>query len=116
LHERSQQEEDALRRSLPILAAAAALPMVAGAPAAAQTPDAPPTPPREARPATLSELDTACQRGDQPACAEASKTRAKILSAGFLVPDPPPMAAGGGGAPQKGRPEPPPPPIPMPGP
>ena len=103
-----------MRCSLPILAAAAALPMVAGPPAPAQTPDAPPTPPGEARPAALTELDTACQRGDRPACAEASKTRAKILSAGFLVPDPPPMAAGVGGAPPKGPPEPPPPPMPIP--
>jgi hypothetical protein len=103
-----------LRRSLPILAAAAALPMVAGPPAAAQIMD--PPPPHEARPATLAEFDAACQRGDQPACAEASKTRAKILSAGFLVPDPPPMATGGGDAPPKGPLEPPPPPmlIPMP--
>ena len=107
-----------MRRSLTILAAAATLPMVVGARAAAQTPDAPPTPPREARPAALSELDAACQRGGQPACAEASKIRAEILSAGFLVPDPPPMATGGGGAPPEGRPEPPPPPPPilMPGP
>jgi hypothetical protein len=117
-HEPSQQEEDALRRSLPILAAAAALSMVAGAPAAAQTPDASPTPPGEARPATLSELDAACHRGGQRACAEASKMRAEILSAGFLVPHPPPMATGGGGAPPEGRPKPPPPPPPilMPGP
>jgi hypothetical protein len=108
-----------LRRSLTLLAAAAALPMVAGAPAAAQTPDAPPRPPGEARPATLPELDAACQHGRQPAaCAEASKMRAEILSAGFLVPDPPPMATGDGGAPPEGRPEPPPPPPPilMPGP
>ena len=107
-----------MRRSLPILAAAAAMPMVAGAPAAAQTPDAPPTPPGEARPATLSELDAACHRGGQRACAEASKMRAEILSAGFLVPHPPPMAAGGGAALSKERPEPPPPPPPnlMPGP
>jgi hypothetical protein len=93
--------------------------MVAGASAAAQTPDAPPTPPGEARPATLSELDAACQRGGQPAaCAEASRMRAGILSGGFLVPDPPPMAAGGGAAWPKERPEPPPPPPPilMPGP
>ena len=104
-----------MRRSLSILAAAAALPMVAGAPAAAQTPDAPPG---EARPAALSELDAACQRGGHPACAEASKMRAEILSGGFLVPHPPPMATGGGGAPPEGRPEPPPPPPPilMPGP
>ena len=100
-----------MRRSFPILAAAAALPMVAGPPAPAQIPD---PPPHEARPATLTELDTACQRGDRPACAEASKTRAKILSAGFLVPVPPPMAAGGGAAPPKGPPEPPPPPMPIP--
>ena len=105
-----------MRRSLPILAAAAALPMVAGAPAAAQPLGAPPAPPGEARPATLSELDAACQRGGEPACAEASKMRTEILSGGFLVPDPPPMATGGGGAPLEGRPEPPPPPIPMPGP
>ena len=107
-----------MRRSLTILAAAAALPMAAGAPAAAQTPDAPPTPPDEARPATLAELDAACQRGRQPACAEASKMRSEILSGGFLVPDPPPMATGGDGAPLVGRPEPPPPPPPilMPGP
>ena len=107
-----------MRRSLPILAAAAALSMVAGASAAAQTPDAPPTPLGEARPATLSELDAACQRGGHPACAEASKMRAEILSGGFLVPHPPPMATGGGGAPPEGRPEPPPPPPPilMPGP
>ena len=103
-----------MRRSLPILAAAAALPMVAGAPAAAQTPDAPPTPPGEARPAALSELDAACQRGGQPACAKASKMRAEILSGGFLVPDPPPMATGGDAALPKERPEPPPPRIPMP--
>ncbi len=104
-----------MRRSLTILAAAAALPMVAGAPAAAQTPDAPPG---EARPATLSELDAACQRGGQPACAEASKMRTEILSAGFLVPPPPPMATGGGGAPPEGRPKAPSPPpsISMPGP
>ncbi len=104
-----------MRCSLTILAAAAALPMVAGAPAAAQTPDAPP---REARPATLAELDAACQGGRQPACVAASKMRAEILSAGFLVPDPPPMATGGGGAPPEERPEspPPPPPILMPGP
>ena len=104
-----------MRRSLPILAAAAALSMVAGAPAAAQTPDAPPG---EARPAALSELDAACQRGGRRACAEASKMRLEILSGGFLVPDPPPMATGGGGAPPEGRPEPPPPPPPisMPGP
>ena len=111
-----------MRRSLPILAAAAALPMVAGPPAAAQIPDALPTLLREAlregRPATLAELDAACQRGRQPACAEASKMRAEILSAGFLVPHPPPMATGGGGAPPEGRPKPPPPPPPilMPGP
>ena len=105
-----------MRRNLTILAAAVALPMVAGTPAAAQTPDAPPAPPGDARPAALSELDAACQRGRQPACAEASKMRAEILSAGFLVPDPPPMATRGGGAPPEGRPEPPPPPIPMPGP
>ena len=78
-----------MRRSLTVLAAAAAMPMVAGALAVAQTPDAPPRPPREARPAALSELDAACQRGRQPACAEASKMRAEILSGGFLVPDPP---------------------------
>ena len=102
-----------MRRSLPILAAAAALSMVAGALAAAQTPDASPTPPGEARPATLSELDAACHRGGQRACAEASKMRAEILSAGFLVPHPPPMATGGGGAPPEGRPEPPPPPPPI---
>ena len=42
-----------MRCSLPILAAAAALPMVAGPPAPAQIPD---PPPREARPATLTEL------------------------------------------------------------
>ena len=101
-----------MRRSLTILAAAAALSMVSGAPAAAQTPD---TPPGEARPATLSELDAACQRGGHPACAEAGKMRAEILSAGFLVPDPPPMATRGG-APPEGRPETPPPPIVMPGP
>jgi len=106
-----------LRRSFLILAAAASLSMVAGAPAAAQTPNVPPTRPGEARPATLSELDAACQRGGQPACAEASKMRAEILSAGFLVPHPPPMATRGGGAPPEGRPEPPPPPpILMPGP
>ncbi len=106
-----------MRRSLTILAAAAALPMVAGAPAAAQTPDAPPTPPGEARPATLSELDATCPRGRQPAaCAEGSKMRAEILSAGFLVPDPPPMATKDGGAPPEGRPEPPPIPMPMSGP
>ena len=106
-----------MRRSLTILAAAAALPMVAGPPAAAQTPDALP-PPREARPATLSELDAACQRGRHPACAEASKMRAEILSAGFLVPAPSPMATRGGGDPLEERPEPPPPPPPilMPGP
>ena len=103
-----------MRRSLPILAAAAALSMVAGASAAAQTPDAPPTPLGEARPATLSELDAACQRGGHPACAEASKMRAEILSGGFLVPDPPPMATGGDAALPKERPEPPPPRIPMP--
>ena len=102
-----------MRRSLTVLAAAAALPMVAGAPAAAQTPDVPPTPPGEARPATLAELDSACQRGRQPACAHASKMRAEILSGGFLVPDPPPMVTGGGGAPPEGRPEPPPPPTPI---
>ena len=106
-----------MRRSPTILAAAAALPMVAGPPAAAQTPDAPPTPPDEARPATLSELDATCQRGRQPAaCAEASKMRAEILSAGFLIPDPPPMATKDGGAPPEGRPEPPPIPMPMSGP
>ena len=99
-----------MRRSLPILAAAAALPMVAGPPAAAQIMD---PPPHEARPATLAEFDAACQRGDLPACAEASKTRARILSAGFLVPDPPPMATGGGAAPPR-PPEPPPPPMPVP--
>ena len=106
-----------MRRSLTILAAAAALPMVARALAAAQTPDAPPTSPGEARAATLSELDAACQRDRQPAaCAEASKVRAEILSAGFLVPDPPPMVTGGGAPLSKERPEPPPPPILMPGP
>ena len=65
-----------MRRSLTVLAAAAAMPMVAGALAVAQMPDAPPRPPREARPAALSELDAACQRGRQPACVEASKMRA----------------------------------------
>ena len=107
-----------MRRSLTILAAAAALPMVAGPPAAAQTPDAPPTPPGGARPATLSELDAACQRGGHPASAEASKLRAEILSAGFLVPAPSPMATKGGDDLVEGQPEPPPPPPPilMPGP
>ena len=105
-----------MRRSLTILAAAAVLPMVVGARAAAQTPDAPPTRPGEARPAALSELGAACQRGGQPACAEASKMRAEILSAGFLVPDPPPMATKDGGAPPEGRPAPPPIPMPMSGP
>ena len=103
-----------MRRSLPILAAAAALSMVAGAPAAAQIPDALPTLLREAlregRPATLAELDAACQRGRHPACAEATKMRAEILSSGFLVRDPPPMATGGGGALSEVRPEPPAPP------
>jgi len=113
-HERSQQEEDTLHRSLTILAAAAALPMVAGALAAARTPDAPPTPPGEARPATLAELDAACLGGRQPACAAASKMRSEILSGGFLVPDPPPMATGGGAPLSKERPEPPPPPPPPP--
>ena len=107
-----------MRRSSTILAAAAALPMVAGPPAAAQIPDALPTLLREAlregRPATLAELDAACQRGRQPTCAEASKMRAEILSGGFLVPDPPPMATGGDAALPKERPEPPPPRIPMP--
>ena len=103
-----------MRRSLTVLAAAAVMPMVAGALAVAQAPDATPTPPGEARPATLSELDAACRRGRQPACVEASKMRAEILSGGFLVPDPPPMATGGGGDPPEGRPEPPPPPPPPP--
>ena len=42
--------------------------------------------------------------------------RAEILSAGFLVPDPPPMVTGCGGAPPKVPPESPEPPmlIPMP--
>jgi hypothetical protein len=52
MRERSQQEEDALRRSLSILTATAALPMLAGPPAPAQIPD--PPPPHEARPATLT--------------------------------------------------------------
>jgi hypothetical protein len=103
------QEERVIMR-LPILAATAAL---MACPAAAQTPDAPPIPPRpmqdtppprpsrEAPPATLPDADAACRRGDRPACAEADKIRARILAGGALVPDPPP-ASGGGGPPPKG--------------
>ena len=94
---------------LPILAATAAL-MVG--PVAAQPRDAPPTPPwtmrdtplaqppLKAPPATLGDADAACQRGDQPACEEASRVRAKALSGGASLPDPPPASAGG--APLKG--------------
>jgi hypothetical protein len=80
---------------------------------AAQTPDAPSMPPRpmhdspppqpslKAPPMTLGDADAACQRGDQPACEEARKIRARMLSGGALVPDPPP-ASGAGGSPPKG--------------
>jgi hypothetical protein len=89
---------------LPILATTAAL---IACPAATQTPDAPPLPPRPMRdspppqppikapPATLTEADATCQRGDQPACEEAAKIRARILSGGSLVPTPPPASGGG---------------------
>jgi hypothetical protein len=95
---------------LPIFAATAAL---MACPVAAQTPGAPPMspqpmrdtplsrPPNEAPPMTLADADAACQRGDQPACEEASKIRERILSGGALVPDPRP-ASGGGGIPPKG--------------
>jgi hypothetical protein len=113
-HERSHQEEDALRRSLRSSPRRRPCRWWPGPPAAAQIPDALPTLLREAlregRPATLAELDAACQRGRHPACAEATKMRAEILSSGFLVRDPPPMATGGGGALSKVRPEPPAPP------
>ena len=95
---------------LPILAAAAAL-MVG--PAAAQPLDASPTmpprpmrdtplaqPPLKAPPATLGDADSACQRGDQPACEEASRVRAKALSGGALAPDLPPASEGAGKGPQ----------------
>lgn len=94
---------------LPILAAMASL---MACPAAAQTPDTapvlpqpmrdapPPQPPQEVPPATLGEADAACGRGNRPACEEAAKIRARTLSGGALVPDPP-LAAGGGAAPLK---------------
>jgi len=57
-------------------------------------------PPLKAPPATLGDADAACQRGDQSACEEASRVRAKALSGGASLPDPPPASAGG--APLKG--------------
>jgi len=96
-------------RRLPIFVAAAAL---TAYPVAAQTPGAPPMPPRPMRdtpppppplkapPATLGDADAACQHGDQSACEEASRVRAKALSSGASLPDPPPASAGG--APLKG--------------
>jgi hypothetical protein len=72
----------------------------------AQAPDAPTVPPRPMRdtpppqpplkppPATLGDAEAACQRGDQPACAEAEKIRTN-LSGGASVPDPPPASGGG---------------------
>jgi hypothetical protein len=95
-----------------LLVIAATTALMAG-PAAAQTADVPPMPPQpmrdtpvaqppfEAPPATLTDADAACRRGDQPACAEAGKIRAKALSGGALGPAPPP-ASGGGGIPPKG--------------
>jgi len=89
---------------LPILAVMAALMACS---AAAQTPPTAPMPPMpmpdspsarppiQPLPATLSDADAACQRGNQPACEQAGKIRAKILSGGALVPDPPPVEGGG---------------------
>ena len=104
-------------RRLPILVATAALMVCPAGPAAAQALDAPPMsprpmrdappaqPPREAPPATLTDLDAACRQGKQSACETADKIRANILSGGALVPAPPPVAGGGGGtSPQGDRP------------
>jgi hypothetical protein len=103
------EEQEGAAMRLSILAAAAAL--IACPVADAQAPDAPTVPPRPMRdtpvaqpplkppPATLSDAEAACQRGDQPACEEAARIQAK-LSGGVSGLDPPP-ASGGGGSPQE---------------
>jgi hypothetical protein len=87
---------------LPILAATAAL--MVGPAAAQPEPAMPPRPmrdtpvaqpPLKVPPSTLGDCDAACERGDQPACEEAARIRAK-LSGGALVPDSPSVSEGGG--------------------
>ena len=103
--DRTFRREARAKRSTMRLSIFAATVALIACPVDAQIPDASPMPPRPMRnsppppppltppPATLGDADAACQRGDQPACEEASKIRARILSGGALVP--PPASEGG---------------------